>query len=611
MKKLFYSIMAVAAASLMTLSCNSILETESPSSFDDKTVYSNYTLAEETIFAIHQKFSEQNSYRGRFLPWYGFNTDTEWYLASKPGDAKTQLVAYDTQTNDSQMNATKNPYSDMYSAIEVANLTIAGLGEYGNVENDPDMAFLLAEAKTLRAMLYYDLIKAWGDVPARFEPITSSTLYEPKSSRDVIFERILSDLEEAIPALPWPGQGVAASTDRVNRIFAEGLYARIALAASGYALRPADGAVGTGDLGSVRLSSDGNLSKDVLYPKALSYLQDAIASGKASLYSSYEQLWRDFNNMENMKAGGEVLFSIPFGPATNDLSGNRRGRWNYTFAIRADYSPINGKGGTAGPTPNLWFKFDPQDSRRDITCANFSWDKNGSPAPSGITSWYFGKYRFDWMTVLPYNGGNDDGIKPIVMRYSDILLMAAEIENELNGPTSTAKNYLKQVRERAFASNPDMADTYVDALSGKEEFFNAIVDERALEFCGEFLRKGDLIRWNMLGSKMKEAQADLTALSTLSGDYSELSGNIWWKENDDASGIIVWGLGKGETSAPEGSDWIMESQYVDKASTWTKDDKIGCLFFNDPDTRQFWPIFDYLVTNSQGTLVNDYGYVNN
>ena len=60
------------------------------------TVYSIYTYAEQTIFAIHQTFSEQNSYRGRFLPWYGFNTDIEWYIAAKPSD-KLGIVAYDTK----------------------------------------------------------------------------------------------------------------------------------------------------------------------------------------------------------------------------------------------------------------------------------------------------------------------------------------------------------------------------------------------------------------------------------------------------------------------------------------------------------------------------------
>ncbi|MBO4566468.1 MAG: RagB/SusD family nutrient uptake outer membrane protein, partial [Bacteroidales bacterium] len=285
MKKIVY-ILSVALVALCAWSCEEFLDSESPSAFDAKTVYSNYGLAEGTIYGITEAFCEVNSYRGRFLPWYGFNTDVEWYNTHKPGDGKSDIAAYNCQPNNSQLNLSNGPFPLMYMGIERANLVIEGLREYGNVEENADMAFLLGEALTLRAMIYYDLIKAWGDVPARFESITSETIYAKKASRDVIFKQILADLDEAIPNLPYPGATAATSrTDRVNKVFAEGLYARIALAASGYAIRPDDGQIGTGDLGTVRLSNDPELAKDVLYPKALAYLQDAV--GKASLESDY------------------------------------------------------------------------------------------------------------------------------------------------------------------------------------------------------------------------------------------------------------------------------------------------------------------------------------
>lgn len=86
------------------------------------------------------------------------------------------------------------------------------------------------------------------------------------------------------------------------------------------------------------------------------------------------------------------------------------------------------------------------------------------------------------------------------MRYADVLLMYAEAENELNGPTDEAKNALKKVRERAFrgaANKAEKVDTYVDNLGSKEQFFKAIVDERAWEFGGENIRWKDLVRWNL------------------------------------------------------------------------------------------------------------------
>ena len=605
MKKLVY-IFGSLALMLSALSCDKFLDTESPSAFDAATVYANYTLTEGTIFGITEAFCEVNSYRGRFLPWYGFNTDVEWYNTYKPGDGKSDIAAYDCLPNNAQLNLSNGPFPLMYMGIERANLVIEGLREYGDTKNRADMAYLLGEALTLRAMIYYDLTKAWGDVPARFESLTSETIYAPKESRDVIYKQILADLEEAIPYLPYPGASAATSrTDRVNKVFAEGLYARIALAASGYAIRPDDGKVGTGDLGTVRLTSDSELSKDVLYPKALAYLKDAVASGSASLESDYRNLWYKFNNMDNLAAGPsyETLYVIPFGAG--------RGRWNFTFAISSEGASIsNGvsRGGDAGPVPTMYFKYGANDQRRDITCVNYKWNKDNTIEPAGIGKWYFGKYRFEWMDAQPYTGGNDDGIKPVVMRYADILLMAAEIENELNGP-SGARQYFLPVRERAYKGHEAEAEAYVQALSSKEEMFQAIVDERALEFCGEFLRKADLIRWNLLKTKLDAAVADMTALRGLEGEYATLTGDIAYAYADDAKSIDITFLTAGG-EVPAGAELSAGyvTKYDDAKKTGFYTERIQGIYTSDPEQHMFWPIFNDTMTNSQGFIKNDYGY---
>ncbi|MBR5042766.1 MAG: RagB/SusD family nutrient uptake outer membrane protein [Bacteroidales bacterium] len=603
MKKIFY-ILSAAIVAVCASSCDKFLDSSSPSAFDTATVYSNYDLAEGTIFGITEAFCEVNSYRGRFLPWYGFNTDIEWYNTFKPGDGKTDIATYNCLPNNSQLNLANGPFPLMYMGIERANLVIEGLRQYGDTENKSDMAYLLAEALTLRAMIYYDLTKAWGDVPARFESLTSATIYAPKVSRDVIYKQILADLDEAIPNLPYPGATAATSrTDRVNKVFAEGLYARIALAASGYALRPEDDAIGTGDSGVVRLSSDNALSKSELYPKALAHLKDAISH--ASLEKDYRQMWYNLNNMNNLTAGPayETLYVIPFGAG--------RGRWNFTFAISSEGASIsNGvsRGGDAGPLPTMYFKYPEGDQRRDITCVNYKWTKENNIEPAGISKWFFGKYRFEWMDAQPYTGGNDDGIKPVVMRYADILLMTAEIENELNGPAN-AKQYLREVRARACGEAA--ADAYVATLNSKDAFFKAIVDERALEFCGEFLRKADLIRWNLLKTNLDAAKDDMKALRDLQGDYSNLSGNICYTFAEDGKSINITFLKTGE-EVPAGAE-VSEAyvtKYDDAKSTGFYTSRIDGIYTADPVQHMFWPIFLDTMTNSQGNIKNDYGYDN-
>ena len=613
MKKIVNILFAVLVA-VMAVSCEKFLDSKSPSTFDAATVYSNYSLTENTIFSISQSFGETNNYRGRYLSWIGLNSDIEWYNTYKPTDEKYQIAGYAQLPNNGQLNLNNGPFAKMYEAIERANLCIEGIREYGNPEENKDMAYLLGEALTLRAMIYYDLVRAWGDVPARFESTTSETIYKAKESRDEIFKQLLADLDEAIPYLPYPGSNAATSrTDRANKLFAEGLYARIALMASGYAQRPDDGMVGTGDLGTNRLTNDPDLQKSVLYPKALAYLKDAISSGSASL-EDYETLWKNQSNQDNLVAGPghESLFVIPFSDG--------RGRWNYTFAVRSEGSSYAGgatvtRGGDAGPVPTMWFKYDPNDIRRDITCVNWRWNSNDEQELVGIQRWYFGKYRWEWLTRNPYKGGNDDGIKPVVLRYADILLMAAEIANE-QGDLAKAKSYLLPVRERAFKGHEDQAETYVERISSKEAMFDAIVDERAFEFCGEMTRKFDLIRWGILKEKMDQAIAEMKDLRDLKGRFAGvnmLGGDVYYRL--DGNKIVIYGFA-GEAVKPAGA-WEKKAEYFTKvvdskgADTGLYDALVEGIYDRDPEQYMFWPIYFDTMTNSQGMIKNDYGYESN
>ena len=612
MKKILY-ILSAALMATLAVSCEKFLDSASPSTFDAATVYSNYSLTENAIFAVSESFGETNSYRGRYLPWIGLNSDIEWYNTFKPPDTKYQIASYSLLPNNDQLNLNNGPFAKMYEGIERANLCIEGIRTYGNPAQNADMAYLLGEVLTLRALLYYDLVRAWGDVPARFEPVTSDKIYVAKSSRDVIFKQLLADLDEAIPYLPYPGaNAVTSRTDRVNKLFAEGLYARIALMASGMAVRPADDEIGTGDLGENRLSNDPDLQKSVLYPKALAYLRDAIQSGTASL-EDFETLWKNQSNMDNLTAGPghESIYVIPFSDG--------RGRWNFTFAVRSEGSSYAGgstvtRGGDAGPVPTMWFKYDAKDVRRDITCVNWRWNADDEQELAGIQKWYFGKYRYEWMNKKPYTGGNDDGIKPVVLRYADILLMAAEIANEQN-ELSEAKGYFLEVRKRAFKGHEADAETYVNGLTTKDAFFNAIVDERALEFCGEMTRKFDLIRWGLLKTKMDAAKAEIKNLrdNLKAPDgrvINAIDGDVYYQVND---GIIsIWGF-NGENAKPAGA-WEKKGGYINKvkdskdADTGLYDDLVNGIYAKDPEQYMFWPIFNDTMTNSQGHIKNDYGY---
>jgi len=619
--KILIGVGMLAAASLT--SCDEDgLKTPTQSSFDESVVFSNYTLAEYNVFGIYEVFGHTNCHRGRYLPWYGFNTDIELYN-NTTADEKSDIARYNIKVTNGQLNLANGPYNELMGGIERANLAIKGIRQYGNPSGDAQMAELLGEALTARALLYAELLKAYGEVPARFEPIDAETIYLNKSDKDIIYKQILADLEEAFNYMKWPlKSAVTANTDRPSLAFAKGLYARLALAASGWSLRPDEGAVGTGNIGTVRLTTDPDLKKDVLYPKALAALKDVIDNAGLSLMD-YNQLWREFNNMDKT-AGKEIIYVIP--------SSDTRGRWNYTFAIRTEgnpewsQGPTSSRGGTAGPVPTLYWKYSDNDVRRDLSCVNWKWvlGPNGKniPALAGPNDWYFGKFRLEWQTDKPYNGGNDDGIKPVYMRYSDILLMAAEIANDPAcgaRDEDFAKKCLLEVRKRAFKGNESEATAYVNALSGQKAIFNAIVDERALEFVGEMLRKQDLIRWNILKDKLDASKAELKAWMDNAG--TKFGPAVWYRYAADGS-IETYGYNElSTTSSAPGEGWECYTNSKGEVATYfkfTSEDtgaysesaqkKLDSFYDKDPNTRQWWPIPEATLVNSQGKLVNDYGF---
>lgn len=589
MKKIFYLIVLAAIGTFT--SCD--MDAPAKSTLDESVIFSTPGLALGAIDGIKIPFGQTNSYRGRFIPWYGMNTDIEWnnngqnYATSDQYD----LVNYDAKPVNSQMNSENNAWAQMYASIERANICIRGIRAYGNPQPGTEMGHLLGEALTLRALVYADLTKAWGDVPARFEPIESETLYLPRSSRDVIYKQILADLDEAADLTPWPNETAwTASVERVNKAFVKGLRARIALIAGGYQQYP-DG---------IRLSNDPELSRNTMYTIALQECQDVINSGTAHLENTFEALWRKFNE-DNTSAGGESLWELPFADG--------RGRVCFTFGVRhrsVDQHTAQARGGVAGPVPTLFYDYSETDQRRDVTCVPYEW---GTADASGwsqqqltdIDQWNFGKYRYEWMSRY-VTSSNDDGLNWMYMRYAEVLLMAAEAANELNGPAAAAP-YLREVRERAFdqADYAQNVDAYMAAAQASSQaMFDAIVEEHKFEFAGEMLRKQALIRWNMLGDKLDETKDKLTNLSSRAGEYANVPTTLYWKiDETDNESLVIYGLNEGEVDSP-GAEY--------SAETWDEvnPDKINSIYKPgvDPDANQFWPIWQVFIDGSNGQLVN-------
>lgn len=588
--------MALAAG--MT-SCD--LEAPTQSTLDGSSVYSVYSLAEAEVMSIHVSFGETNSYRGRFLPYYGLNTDVEVPSGTAPSfasknDDKQNLLNYDTSESNGQMNTDNNAYGKFYEGIERANLAIEGLRQYGDVANNKNMAQLLGEALTLRAVIYADLTKAWGDVPARFAPNNNDNIYMPRCNRDSIYKVLLADLKEAEDYCYWPNQNsITKTTERVSKSFVKALRARIALYAGGYGLR--------GD--GYRLSKDPELAPEKMYQIAKEECEDIINAGYNKLGSFKENFTKLCE--DNVTAGGESIWEIPF----SDGRGRVLYTWGVKHASKDQYTQQN-QGGVNGPAPYLYYDFDADDARRDITCVPYQWSKelvNGKSHQElrEISQWCFGKLRYEWMKRI-VTSTNDDGVNFQYMRLADVYLMAAEAENQL-GNTSTAWNYMEPVLARVLPA------AKVNALkakycASKDAFQQGIIEQRGFEFAGEQLRKADLVRWGIIDNKMAEAKQKLTDLANRQGAYEGLPDKIYYTLDTDGETLKLYGLNKGEDNADKikelkAAGWENKSWFVSNGANIITEDYINGLYVEQPSTHCLWPIWKTFIDKSNGYLNND------
>ena len=593
------SVIAMSLAAIVS-SCD--MDAPTISTLDESSVFSTYSLAEAEVMSIHISFGETNSYRGRFLPYYGLNTDLETGSGTYPSlkdqaTDKQSLWNYSTLSTNGQMNTDNNAYAKFYEGIERANLAIEGIRKHGNIEHNKDMAHLLGEALTLRAVVYNDLVKAWGDVPARFVPNNPTNVYMPRANKDSIYKQLLADLAEAEQYCYWPKESsITKSTERVSKAFVKGLRARIALYACGYALR-SDG---------YRRSNDPELSQDKMMQIVKDECIDIINQGCNKLgdfKSNFVKLCQD-----NVTAGYESLWEIPFSDG--------RGRVLYTWGVKhnaKDQYTQQAQGGVNGPMPYLYYDYDVDDIRRDITCVPYDWSKELTEGKShqqlrAINKWCFGKLRYEWMKRI-VTSTNDDGVNWQYMRLADVYLMAAEAVNYLDGAAAAWK-YMKPVLDRALPAEK-VAALQAKYTASKEAFQAGIVEQRAFEFAGEALRKADLVRWGIIDQKMAECKQKLTDLANRQGAYADLPVKIYYKLADDGETIMIYGLNHGDTD-DQGSnlkeegytakDWFVASK---DGSNIIAEDYIEGIYVKQPSLNYLWPIWQTFIDKSNNMLNND------
>jgi hypothetical protein len=310
---------------------------------------------------------------------------------------------------------------------------------------------IAGEAKFLRAIFYFNLVRIFGDVPLVTEPLkTIDEAYtKGRTDKTKVYNQIVTDLLDAKTVLPIQVKGE------------EG--------------RATQGAA-TAILGKVYLTIHD-------YANAKNAFAEVVSLNQYQLLANYADLWKVAN--KNHK---ESIFDVQFKKNSSTPTGSnfcvRYAPYNYTL-----FSYTTTSGGFNIPTVDLIAAYESNDLRKAASLKESYIGKNGIPV-TGLQ----GRFCIKYFDPPVQNQGSDDNWP--VIRYADVLLMYAEALNELSfEPNGLAFTYLNMIRTRAGLlpkssgnSNPNLA------VNSQQEFRLAIEKERRVELAFEGHRWFDLVR---------------------------------------------------------------------------------------------------------------------
>lgn len=477
--KLNIIVVFVTGLGLLSSCSESFLDSDSKTTVTDENFYRTIADAEMALIGCYDGFQRTSS-----------NGNLAFYVTSEvlsdncfggtgSGDTRgyQALDRFDISQSPSDNNLFNGTWADYYAGIFRCNTLLMRLDgiDFGN--NPTARKRIEGETRFLRAILYFDLVRLFERVPLLTVPSAANI---PQSEPIETYKLIAEDLKfasENIPADAYPKAKASDNDGRVTPYAAKAMLARVYLFYTGY--------YKTEDLG-------------VTKSEVLAGLENVISSGEYGLVESYKALWPAASYIPNAKdntldksgyagmGNKETIFAQKFNN-TSDYNGNIDGnRWLVMMGMRnTNWSPYGKGWGACTVNPKLVNAYAATDQRRtasviDIVAEGISkaFDLKDSREYTGYSN---KKYT---PTALPdgtsdTGGSNDFQTSQdqdfVVIRYADVLLMAAELGS------ANAQSYYDSVHKRA-------------GLTSKPVSLANIQEERRLEFAFEGLRYWDLLR---------------------------------------------------------------------------------------------------------------------
>ena len=471
----------------LTACTDSFLDTSSKTESNTETFYKTENDAYRALIGCYDGWRQTNSNPGISFYLASEVMGAECYGALGNGDGRNYQVIdrFDINQSPADLNIFENDWKRYYEGLYRCNEMISREEQFQWKETNSHRGEYMGQAKALRALLYFDMVRLWENIPLLTTPTSDNV---PQAQPADVYRLIIDDLKYAAANIP-DQQG--AYDGHITAYAAKALLARVYLFYTGYYGQEPEG-----------------LTK----AEALQAVEDVIASGRYKLVDEFKNLWRpasavattpsaspataeDFVKLTGTFAGddnSEILLSMKF-TSTQDYNGNNDGnRWLVMTGIRTlNHSPYGKGWGSCTVSPNFFNSFAAGDTRRDASIIDMA-AEGYDLAEQALDQREQTGYAIKKYTPMVYTDGtcSNNSLEHtqdfqegqyqdyIIMRYADVLLMAAELGS------ANAQRYLDQVRDRAFGDN-------AHRVSATKE---NILQERRWELAFESVNYWDMLR---------------------------------------------------------------------------------------------------------------------
>lgn len=503
-----YFIAFVVGCSFLGLSsCKKALEETPYSFYSPENFYKNESDAKAAINGV---YSELYTYDLYMQPYWNITvldddhvSGADWFLGTTGAGNPQAYFGWD------------RPWVGCYAIIARASTVIENVAKIESMNADTKQR-IIGEAYFLRGWAYFQLVQLYGGVPIRTSSLSADNpeTNVPRATLKDSYAQVINDLKTAETMLFPLGDARAGEAGRVNQGVAKAFLAKTYLTMASGALANANVMVRGGmDNGvytyakTVVAGLEG-LDSKAYYTLARDKAMEVINSNLYTLTPSWKDLWSmaGRNNKEQMWE----LQSLAGTAFMNNLG--------VYFSARSTFGQ-----GAVWMTNNHYSDYEDADKRvLDGITHNYttlqgtnifypSWQAALYKTINGVNYNNTGTTGAERAYIIKYSAVNDpnvalsDAFYPL-LRFSEVILMVAEAENEINGPSANAYTALNTIRGRVSASVAPVG-------MNQEQFRSFVLAERAREFALEGIRRFDLMRWGIYLPVMNKITSGQNSIS--------------------------------------------------------------------------------------------------